>query len=64
MIVQLSLVGDQVKPWNNVCHKACWFATQEKCVCRCKGKYHGKGTIIKNHYFKKLAKEYAETFKE
>lgn len=45
MNVQLSFDGRQVKPWSGVCHKACWFATQEKCVCRCTGKYHGRGLI-------------------
>jgi len=26
------------------CVKACWFAKGEKCVCRCGGVHHGKGS--------------------
>lgn len=43
---------DDSKPWKGVCVKSCWFATRDKCKCRCKKQNHGKG-ITKNPESKK-----------
>ncbi|MCS7114056.1 MAG: hypothetical protein N0A00_01385, partial [Candidatus Bathyarchaeota archaeon] len=32
-----------VGPWEGVCCEACWFAKEEKCVCKCGGRNHGRG---------------------
>lgn len=53
---QVSLFGQRVQqvnekfqkaeePWKDVCCRACWFAKRERCVCKCGGKYHGKGRV-------------------
>ena len=41
MAKQLTLDGDET--FEGVCCEACWFAEEEKCVCRCGGVNHGKG---------------------
>lgn len=43
MNLQISLRNEPVKPWSDECCEACWFATKERCTCRCGGKYHGVG---------------------
>ena len=30
-------------PYAGVCGKGCWFAKNNECICKCNGKYHGKG---------------------
>jgi hypothetical protein len=29
------------KPWEEICSRSCWIATQDRCRCRCKGRHHG-----------------------
>jgi len=36
---------EKVKPWGSWCFKPCWFATEGRCRCKCKGKFHGAGKI-------------------
>ncbi len=43
MNLQISLRKEPVKPWADVCCEACWMAKLDRCVCRCKGQYHGIG---------------------
>lgn len=38
---------DGAETWEGVCCKECWYATWEKCVCRCGGANHGKGLLSK-----------------
>jgi hypothetical protein len=32
-------------PWEGKCVKACWFAQEVNCTCRCGGLYHGRGLV-------------------
>jgi len=34
-------------PWTHVCTFACWHALEEKCVCRCGGRFHGRALAIR-----------------
>lgn len=43
MIQQVTLKGEPSESWEGVCCKACYFAKLDKCTCKCKGKFHGKG---------------------
>ena len=29
------------EPWEEICSRSCWIATQDRCRCRCKGRHHG-----------------------
>jgi hypothetical protein len=32
---------DPDEPWNGICSKSCWTATEDRCRCKCRGRYHG-----------------------
>ena len=34
----------EVHPWDSICCKECYYATESKCVCHCGGLHHGKGS--------------------
>lgn len=36
-------LDEKPPPWTGICGKGCWFAKTDRCECKCKGKYHGKG---------------------
>ena len=40
---QTTMTNGLAKPWDNICCEACWTASQERCVCRCGGEFHGVG---------------------
>jgi len=43
---------DKQEPWKELgCTKSCWFAHEIKCVCRCGGVHHGKGSEKKLDQF-------------
>ena len=47
MVKQLDLNGNPMDDIERVieefCCKACYYAKNKPCTCRCGGKYHGKG---------------------
>jgi hypothetical protein len=32
---------DPDEPWDGICSKACWTAVEDRCRCKCRGRYHG-----------------------
>lgn len=55
------------KPWEKVCCKACWFAVGKECVCKCGGRYHGKGiqrSLIDHEDYHVLSEDQAKPFWE
>lgn len=40
---QLSLEGQDIEPWKDVCSPQCWIAQEERCTCKCGGVHHGQG---------------------
>lgn len=40
------------KPWIEIgCCESCYYAREVKCVCRCGGAFHGKGSMTKLDQF-------------
>ena len=71
MLRQLNLEGEIARnsePWEGVCCKACFFALEDTCVCKCNGAHHGEGLKNKGQidpsYEKVLGEDEARIFRE
>lgn len=41
-----NLIDDSERIVQEFCCKSCYTAKNDKCTCRCGGKYHGKGKTL------------------